>query len=97
MTATISVQWFVYLVRCGDNSLYTGISTDVDRRFSEHQLNPLKAARYMRGRGPLELVFRAAAGDRSRASMLEHRIKRLPREEKLRLVSGELSLEQVLP
>lgn len=89
------VNWFVYLVRCRDNSLYTGIATDVQRRLQEHAGAP-RGARYLRGKGPLELVFHAEAGDRSRASRLEARIKQLPRAQKLRLVAGELNLGDLL-
>ncbi len=87
--------WFVYLIRCRDNSLYTGISTDVARRFVEHQQDRLKGSRFLRGKGPLELVFQAEAGDRSRASRMEHRIKRMRRDDKLRLIAGELPLPQL--
>ena len=83
-------MWFLYLVRCNDGSLYTGISTDVQRRFTDHQQN--RGARRLRGRGPLQLVYSEAVGDRSRALRLEHRVKRLSRAEKERLVRGEARL-----
>ena len=83
-------MWFLYLVRCNDGSLYTGISTDVQRRFHDHQQN--RGARRLRGRGPLQLVYSAAVGDRSQAQRLEHRVKRLSRAEKERLVRGEARL-----
>jgi putative endonuclease len=89
-------DWFIYLIRCHDNSLYTGISTDVARRFGEHQQDKVKGSRYLRGKGPLQLVFQAAAGDRSQASRLENRIKRLSRASKLRLIAGELELNHIL-
>lgn len=79
-------DWSVYLVRCRDRSLYTGIATDVGSRFAQHCQGGAKAAKYLRGRGPLELVFSAAVGDRSQASRLEARIKRLPKRDKERLV-----------
>ncbi|MDT8427798.1 MAG: GIY-YIG nuclease family protein [Pseudomonadales bacterium] len=84
--------WSVYLIRCGDGSLYTGISTDVTRRLAEHQQGAPKGARYLRGRGPLQLLFQAEAGDRASASRLEWRVKRLSREDKLKLVTGQLAL-----
>lgn len=71
-------DYSVYLVRCRDGSLYTGIAIDVDRRFSEHRESP-KGAKYLRGRGPLELVYRKRIGSRALASSVEARIKRLPR------------------
>ena len=83
-------MWHLYLVRCGDGSLYTGISTDVDRRFAAHQTN--RGARRLRGRGPLELVFNQPLGDRSRAQRVEYRVKQLSRQDKERLLRGELAL-----
>jgi len=73
-------SWSVYLLRCGDGSLYTGIATDVSRRIAEHKDGG--GAKYLRGRGPLDLVFQQEIGDRSLASKIEHRVKRLPKEYK---------------
>lgn len=73
--------WSVYLLRCADGSLYTGIATDVLRRLAEHE-EGVRGAKYLRGRGPLELVFHRQVGDRSLASKVERRVKRLPREYK---------------
>ena len=70
--------WSVYLLRCADGSLYTGIATDVLRRLAEHA-DGEKGAKYLRGRGPLELVFHQEIGDRSLATKIEHRVKRLPK------------------
>jgi len=78
--------WWVYMLRCGDGSLYTGIATDVDRRFTEHESQGPKAAKYLRGRLPLEIVFRKEIGTRSEASKEELRIKRLGVKGKLALV-----------
>lgn len=83
--------WWVYMLRCGDGSLYTGIATDVDRRFSEHESQGQKCAKYLRGRLPLEIVFRAQIGSRSEASKEELRLKKLSRREKLVLFQGETS------
>ncbi|MBW3226183.1 GIY-YIG nuclease family protein [Marinobacter adhaerens] len=80
------------MVRTARGSLYTGITTDVERRFYEHQGGAPRGARSLRGKGPLELVFSAPAGDRSRASRLEWRIKQWPRPRKEALARGELSL-----
>ncbi|MEX0738514.1 MAG: GIY-YIG nuclease family protein [Pseudohongiella sp.] len=87
-----AAPWSVYLVRCADDSLYTGIATDVLRRFTEHQAQGPKTARYLRGRAPLTLVFQCPAGDRSQALKLEYRIKQLSRADKLRLVAGDPQL-----
>ncbi len=85
-------RWHIYLVRCGNGALYTGIATDVARRLSEHRAG--KGARYLRGRGPLKLVFKRAVGGRSAALRLESRIKKLPKEGKERLIlqGGKLGL-----
>ncbi|QTN32753.1 GIY-YIG nuclease family protein [Akkermansiaceae bacterium] len=80
--------WSVYIIRCGDGSLYTGIATDVERRFSEHLSQGPKAARYLRGRLPLEIVYRREVGNRSEASKEELRIKRLGAKAKHALVSA---------
>lgn len=86
-------QWSLYLVRTASGSLYTGITTDVERRFSEHQAGAPKGARSLWGKGPLTLAFSAPAGDRSRASRLEWRVKRWPKARKEALVAGVLSLQ----
>lgn len=82
------VVWFVYLIQCGNGSLYCGITTDVSRRFSEHQSQGPKSARYLRGKLPLKLVYQAEASDRSAATKEELRIKKLSRKEKLALIKA---------
>ncbi len=81
-------DWFLYLIRCKDNSLYTGITTDVYRRFLEHQNDPIKGAKYLRGKGPLHLVFYKQVGTKSEASKEEYRIKKLPKDQKELLVNS---------
>lgn len=76
-------SWKLYMLRCGDGSLYTGITTDIDRRLEEHRAG--KGAKYTRGRGPLELVYSEDCGDKSTALRRELEIKAMPREEKLKL------------
>jgi len=83
-------MWHLYLVRCSDGSLYTGISTDVQRRLNAHQQN--RGARRLRGRGPLELVYSHAIGDRALALQMEYRVKKLTKAEKESLVRGEVGL-----
>ncbi|ALO46815.1 GIY-YIG nuclease family protein [Pseudohongiella spirulinae] len=85
-------SWWVYIVRCADDTLYTGISNDVERRVSEHQSQGRKTARYLRGRAPLALVYTQQAGDYGAALRLEYRIKQLDRRAKLRLISGDESI-----
>lgn len=79
--------WSVYLLRCADNSLYTGIALDVELRLKAHRKGP-GGAKYLKGRGPLQLVFKYPVGDRARASRVEYLIKRLPKREKERLVAA---------
>ena len=74
-------EYSVYLVRCRDGSLYTGIAKDVSRRIAAHEQGAT-GAKYLRGKGPLELVFQRPVGDRGLAQRIEHRIKRLSRAEK---------------
>jgi putative endonuclease len=83
-------MWYLYLVRCRDGSLYTGISTDVTRRLESHTAN--RGARRLRGRGPLELVFSRAIGDRSAAQRAEYRVKQMSRQQKEQLLRGERDL-----
>jgi len=81
------MSWFVYILRCADGSLYTGIATDVTRRLSEHNAGP-KGARYTASRRPVELVYSAACESRSDALMEEWRIKPLARSDKLILIAS---------
>ena len=83
---TTSMDWYVYILRCGDGTLYTGITDDVDRRLAAHRAG--KGAKYTRGRGPLALVYRERAADRSAALRREAQIKRLTRGEKLTLIQA---------
>lgn len=84
-------DWFVYVLRCGDGSLYTGITTNVARRLAEHASGGPRAAKYLRGRGPLELAFSVPVGGKSAALSLEGWIKRLPKRRKELFVTGLLS------
>ena len=88
MSEKEQVRWSVYLIRCGDGSLYTGIATDVARRFEEHESQGPKGAKYTRGKLPLELVFQREVGTRSEACKEELRIKALSRKQKLALIAG---------
>jgi putative endonuclease len=84
------------MIRCADNSLYTGITIDVDRRFAAHQAQGKKSAKYLRGKGPLELVFTIAVGTKSEASRWEVRVKRCSKRVKEKIVAGEVTLQGVL-
>ena len=73
-------KWYLYVLRCGDGTLYTGITTDVQARFAQHQAG--KGAKYTRGRGPLEVVYTEECEDHSAALKRELAVKALSREEK---------------
>ena len=77
-------MWYLYILRCGDGTLYTGITTDVARRLEAHRQG--RGAKYTRGRGPLELVYTEAQPDKSAALRREIEIKRLRREQKEALI-----------
>lgn len=81
-------SWQVYIVRCADDSLYTGIARDLERRIAEHNADNGLGASYTRSRRPVTLVYREVAADRSVASKREYQIKRLSRAEKLALIAG---------
>lgn len=78
------------------NTLYTGISTDVERRFKEHSGASKRAARYLKGKGPLELVWQQSVGSKSDALILEYQVKKLNRRQKLSLIEGEIALASLI-
>lgn len=78
--------WHLYILRCGDGTLYTGIAVDVDRRFAAHVQG--KGAKYTRGRGPLQLLYREECGDHSQALRRELQVKALSRQEKEQLIAS---------
>ena len=78
--------WFVYVVRCADDTLYTGVARDVKARIAQHDAG--KGARYTRGRGPLKVLATIACAGHGDALRLEARVKKLPRDEKVAFVRG---------
>ena len=78
--------WTVYILRCADGSLYTGVTRDITRRVEEHNSNGRLAARYTRARRPVVLVYREAVRSRSAACRREYRIKQMTRSDKLAIV-----------
>ncbi len=78
------VEWFLYLIRCKGGHLYTGIATNVERRFAEHQAS--KGAKYLRGKTPLQLVFQKKIGSRSEALKIEASIKKWPKADKEKMI-----------
>ena len=87
-------DWVVYMIRCGDGSLYTGITNNLLRRFSEHCMG--KGAKYTRGRGPLVIVFSKEVGGKSDALREELRIKKLPKKKKEALVPLDIQALNLL-
>lgn len=77
--------WYVYMLRCGDGTLYTGVTDNVERRLAAHRSG--RGAKYTRGRGPLELVYQEQVPDKSAALRREYQIKRLPKQEKEGLIA----------
>lgn len=82
----MAARWYVYMVRCSDDSLYIGCSNDVARRVAAH--NAGRGARYTRSRRPVVLAWRRATKDHSGALRLEAALKRLPRAVKLDIIEG---------
>ena len=80
--------WYVYVLRCGDGTLYTGVTTDVQARLKTHRSG--KGAKYTRGRLPLELVYEEACEGKSQALKRELAIKALTREEKETMIKTRL-------
>jgi putative endonuclease len=89
-------DWYVYMIRCSDGSVYTGVSTDVTRRLNEHRGGGPRSARYLRTRRPVDMIFTQCVGERSAALIAEHAIKRLEKTEKERLARGVTTLDDVL-
>lgn len=84
-------QWYIYIIENRLSQLYTGITTNVERRFQEHQKSGSKAAKALKGKGPLILRFSQKVGNKTQALQLEHRLKKLSRQQKLNLISkGEI-------
>lgn len=93
---TRSGEYSLYIVRCADGTLYTGIAVDVERRIREHE-SGMRGAKYLRGRGPLNLEFSECLGGRARAQQFEYRVKQLERGRKEALIAGRYSLAELLP
>ena len=78
--------WCVYILKCSDNTYYTGITSNIKRRIQQHNAN--KGAKYTKGRGPFSLVYQDGCKDRSEASRKEYKIKKLPLTEKINLIDA---------
>jgi len=88
-------NWFLYLIRCKHGRLYTGITTDVERRFLEHTSNDKKGAKSLRGKAPLTLVMKKRIGSRSLALQIEARVKKLPKIKKEMLAYGKIKVKEI--
>ena len=82
---SVESSWFVYLLRCADGTLYTGVTTNPKRRLRQHNGELVGGAHYTRGRRPVTLLRQESQADRAAAQRREAEIKALPRKEKLRL------------
>ncbi|MDH3285307.1 MAG: GIY-YIG nuclease family protein [Acidobacteriota bacterium] len=89
-------DWSVYLIRCRDGALYTGIATDVARRFNEHREARGRGSRFLRGRGPLRLVFERAVGPKGLAMRVERRVKNLRKRTKERLLDQGGLIDEII-
>ncbi len=83
------MNWFVYIIHCSDDTLYTGITNNLERRMQQHATQ--RGAKYFRGRQPQKVVYLENGHDRSSASKREAAIKKLNREEKQRLIFSEIN------
>ena len=86
-------DWFVYIIKDELNTLYTGVTTDVNRRFSEHVEGGKKAAKYLRSRKNLELVYSCWIGDKKEAYRIEAKIKTLNKDKKEKIVQDRKRLK----
>lgn len=80
-------KWFVYIVECVDQTLYTGIATDIERRVNEHNTSKAKAAKYTWPRRPVQLVWQTELRSRSEAAAEEYRIKQMSRLDKQSVIN----------
>ena len=85
----MSQAWFVYILECADNTLYTGIAMDVEKRLEEHNNDNKLGAKYTRARRPVKLVYKESCASRSAATKRELQIKKLSRVDKMKLVAGQ--------
>ena len=89
-------DWHLYVVRCRDGTLYTGITTDVDRRLAEHRGEGDAGSKYLKGRSPLTLLFQKRLGSRSIALKVENRVKKLSRAKKEEMIRVPAYIEEIV-
>jgi len=83
----MSTHWFIYIVRCSDNTLYTGVTKNIESRINDHNTSP-KGAKYTKGRRPVKLIYQHCVASRSEAQKEEYRIKQLSKKLKEELILG---------
>ncbi len=88
-------NWFLYVIRCRHGRLYTGITTNVERRFAEHKSNDKKGAKCLRGKAPLTLVMKKKIGSKSMALKMEAKVKRLSKIKKEMFVEGKIKVGEI--
>lgn len=89
-------MWYVYIIECSDKTFYTGITSDIHRRIEEHNTSP-KGAKYTKGRRPVKLVYCRRKKNKITASKEEYRIKKLTREEKLKMILSTSTMSSFVP
>lgn len=89
-------KWYTYMIRCSDNSLYTGVTTNIERRFKEHQESK-KGSKYARAKIPLRVVYQETHPNRSEAQIREAQLKKLTKAEKEKLVKSQESKNRNRP
>lgn len=89
-------MYYIYILRCEDKSLYTGITTDIERRFQEHEQKTKKGAKYTHIHSPVQIEAIWTCENRSQASKLEHRIKRLSKIQKEKMIKDTDYFQQLL-
>ena len=82
--------WWVYMLRCADRSIYVGVTRCLIRRLRQHNGELAGGAKYTRGRRPVEVVWRRPAASRGDAQSLEAQLRKLSKQDKLKLIAGEL-------
>lgn len=88
-------DWFLYVIRCKHGRLYTGITTDVKRRFAEHTGNGKKGAKCLRGKAPLTLVMKKRMRSKSLALRVEAKVKKLPKIKKEMFIEGKIKIKEL--
>ena len=88
-------NWFLYLIRCKNGKLYTGITTDVERRFAEHKSNDKRGSKYLRGKAPLTLVMKKKIGSKSMVLKIEAKVKKTIKNQKEMFIDGKLKVREI--